>query len=606
MLLRQLTDAQKQALLKGFDATRAYESTFPVSEVTADAELDPAITAAMDTKAVADAATQGLQRRVLTSMVAADWLNASRHQTFRLYENAGVLSDIPLTDLAGIFSQVSSGAFLVSNEDKVADVMLDYGLNLTSRVLSSVPNVYVQIAAGVVQMAAFIVNAIRDLDTDAGSVAPELRLQNAGVETDEFQVQQSFRLMGGDTPDYTALFAPRFDAQGHDWVVQRRSGGWAFAPGKEESAFTPAQFMATGSLGMMPGARRTTSVIQVVRPRLWGNHNPYCDGSPTKGEKAKCAMHAVGSVFKRGKDRGEFDCEARCLRANSDIPYSDDVGSYYSSLNTTLLQLGTYIGNASPALYTINGAALDPLWRDYVGKLFDQLPYLFSHYSGWGWKAAVAAAGGMLLYNPSFNAFGVMVGGQIQKIEPWKTIAPNYSRYNAYDTVIGPAIERLRARQKGYLKTTLPAYLPRSVGADGDPNLDIEGAKRDILTSQARFSIRMRDVVDRSRGGMFEALVESGVKPDQLGLGMKLPEERPDTKPKPTVMKAIPAEVQPIDPTVLTVAALDIPEPDDPKGDIGPTDETPAASPGTAIAVAGGAAVLGVGAWLALRKRGRR
>ena len=617
MKLRQLTDAQLNGFLGNFDPARPFVSHFPPAEAYADAELDPGVLAAMDAEGI-HGVPGSLQVKILSSFVAMDWVNVTRGQTYEIFNSVGVLSTTNLVDLGGIFRVMSASDYLTGNREQMIADMVDTAAAATVAALSKVPNVYVQLAAAIIAMGNALYQSITNLNNPEEKKAEELRLQNAQTETDQQQVRLAQVVMAASGNDYTALFSPRFDGN-YPWVVQRRRGGWGFAPGKPEEGGNPAEFMATGGFGCIPGGKRTTSVIQVVKSQSWGKASPYCHGDISNADKAACAMHALAGIFK-GQD--QFDCNS-CLRANSDSATAQDVGTYYATLNQTLFQLGTYIGKPSPLMYTVNGERLLGLWDTYIQSALDTVLYWWIQHEGWGWKNVVSQWISQLYYTPFANEFGIMkdVQGMGDK---WRELHLEKGGGNMFEAVVEPSCVNLRARQRGYLLTTLAAYCPKHNGAQGDSTIDIVQRKRDLLTSQARFSIRMRDVTDDD---FRQALIDSGVKPGNMGFGLSGNGAGPGpepTKPKgpgevtwggrPThapggTTQAVLSEIIPMDPGVSSVAALNIPDYVEPLGTeinvgMGPGAKG-AIDPAAAIMIAGGV-VAAAGAALYIAKRGGR
>ncbi len=586
MIFSQLSPQSQSALLGQFDPLVKYTSVFPSTEAYEDNVLDPSIISLADSNDPSN-------RAPLAAMITEDWMDLSRHQTFELFNATGILSNVPLKEIGGIFKIVSTAQFQTTSTGDLAKAMLETGLAMTSQALASVPNVYAKVAAAVIEYAMFIWRAVETIRSeDAPMPVPLLELQNPRTETDEAQVRSALAITGSGA-DYTRLFAPRFDAENHNWVVQQRIGGWAFAPGIPEGNGQPAQFITTGGLGMIPGMSRTTSVLQSFFNPSWGNADPYCRGDKTNAwQEFLCGLHEVRiAIGKRTLDVS-VDCGS-CLRWQSDFATGMDVGNYYRSLNLMLYQLATYVGKpGTPVMYSMNIEELLGKWESYVYKLMEQTPYLLAEHDGWGWKTGVDAAVKRLMWSPVANELGVMMSaidsnGMIMGFPNW----PGYwKEVNVFDKVIKPALTGLRNAQKGYLKTSVAAYIPTGSGASRD--LDVEQAKRDLLTSQARFSVRMRDVTD---GDYFQALVDSGVVPGNTGIG-EIKDGTPGSGTEP------PDEPVPVDPMVFRK-----PDPiPPPKGAImASTQAIPDEGMPVAVAVAGGAAAIAATVW-AVKRKGRR
>lgn len=586
MIFSSLSAQSQSALLGQFDPLLKYTSVFPSAEAYKDNVLDPSIVALEDS-------SDPTNRAPLAAMITEDWMDLSRHQTFELFNATGILSNIPLKEIGGIFKTVSAAQFQTTSEGDLAKAMLETGLAATSQALSSVPNAYAKVAAAVIQYALFIWRAVETVRSeDTPQAIPLLELQNPGTESDETQVRTALAITGSGS-DYTRLFAPRFDAANHNWVVQQRIGGWAFAPGIPEGNGQPAQFVTSGGLGMIPGMSRTTSVLQSFFAPKWGNADPYCRGDKaTKWEQFLCGLHEVKIALKNRTLDVNVDCGS-CIRWQSDFAPGMDVGTYYRSLNLMLYQLATYVGKpGAPVMFSMNIEELLSKWETYVYKLFDQTPYFLAEHKGWGWKAGVDAAVRQLMWSSAAQDLGVLTSaidanGQIRGFPDWRGY---WKATNVFDQVIKPSLTGLRNAQKSYLKTSVAAYIATGSGAARD--LDVEQAKRDLLTSQARFSVRMRDVTD---GDFYEALVNSGVRPGNTGMG-KISDGAPGAPDEP------PDEPVPVEPMVFR-------KPDPipaPKGAIAAvTPAIPEAGMPVAVAVAGGAAVVAATVW-AVKKRGRR
>lgn len=98
---------------------------------------------------------------------------------------------------------------------------------------------------------------------------PPLMEASAGKGVDDYTIN-TYILPRLQTGDWTPIFSPRFN--GSQWVVARRNGGMALAPGEttegEDPHGYPQKLFSTkiGAVGFLPGRNRITSILQINVP----------------------------------------------------------------------------------------------------------------------------------------------------------------------------------------------------------------------------------------------------------------------------------------------------------------------------------------------------
>ncbi len=474
-----------------------YTPKLPSEQELRDALSDPAARAKLGTN---------IAQRAFVRRASQEWLQVARIQAFEITQNIGILDNVNLGDFGKLFGGIQTSGFAQTNWRSLATNFRQQGIRVALDTMSAVP-VVGAIAQAIVNIGSLIYEAINAIDKTPELV--KLPLQEPSAETDASQVNDILR--GHlSTRDLTQVFMPRFVG---DWHVQIREGGFAFARGfdgwerRRDGGWEQPRFTVPnmGPLGFIPGGQQVTSVIQVQTPRGWSYG------------------HVPDGAFGRG-DWGE------------------DVGGFYGALNSAVVALWTNALKSSPSMYTINTSLLRDAWSDYYEAWFDKLVWWWSHtpggrgYVGTGWR--------QVLLDASLQAFvsdGIKAKVPHDLLEYWNPeseIAPTSTESSVYGRIIDPACKQLKQYQLATIEhSTMAAYLRDDFGALRDLAVKhaYVSARKNILQSDLRFNVNMRDVIDKEYR---QALLDAGVKPGNVGYDFATPTEGDDGGKK--IVKFIP------------------------------------------------------------------
>ncbi len=518
-----------------FDPTSNFDAVSPSEKFLNDATMDPGLLFAEKSLTTDQIALVSAQTALA---------NTLRQQQYIVYDIASQIG--VLSPLVGATQNALKGFDVILSDldvEVATAEAITTGIGVAAKTLSAIPTIYTQIAGAIVGVGLWVANMF--IEYKAG-IPPQMPAQAYSKESDLDQFNTQVRTLMGASWDWTSIFMPRFKGELASQVREDDFGRLvvAFAPGdgdiakvnvagsgKNRHAIFPNEgvFDASGGLGMIPGGQRILSVVQVT---------------PTEAPVGPAHDHAT-----------IYDPRCGSIGKASYI----DIGSWYPTTAQGALSLWDFIWQRGAAMYTVDPVRTRVAWAKYFGSIWRGVDKTWGKKAwqggkkdyGWGcgfWQNALSD----LVHNYTVSSLDGRVGGTLS----WSPIskADNYTlgssdqkqweKVNAYAKIIKPALDQLEAAQIWYLEnTTIAAYLPIEGGQDADPSAQskpmgaferfsmrtrFNNARKRILSSQAKYEVRLRDVLDP----IYRAQIEAAGGGTQLGFAVALPGAPPPFEPE--------------------------------------------------------------------------
>lgn len=520
-----------------------FESNMPSFTFLKDSVLDPSLAAGSPTISSENwASSMGISMntdavaRQLVKLGAMDNLEIGRRVFWDEGKagGAGVLSG-QIATYKNLFQAFNPVDMATLDTFTLESKMAIAWVGKIGNVLSSLPNIYAQIAGAVMGGILTVVNIANRLSAPnpPKSLLGVVPMQEPSKDTDmslfNLTIRPQIAPGGGDAIDYTSLFAPRYlgdpgyqyrtNAGGQEGVTFGLTPGGGV--GEDLGMFGPG---ATGWVGMMPGAQQITSLMQGTFSQTTG-YISYGDQRYQNKTTQFCA---------------DLGCCYDAPRPLGNIAPVQDVGGWYPTSSNAMLALWTHMMRVSPAMYALDCRALETAWRDYYEGMYEVIEYGwgrfdFEHHWGAGaWRCMLMSlykrltvatvsvsstestgiiagnlGAGQNGFTPGAPAadsdtlitYYASLGGQSQSFRWW------WDRVNIFEAIIKPALRGLAERQKYYLEhTTIGAYVRPNFAAFKNADMaDLLAEQRDrIRTTGARYEVRKIDVTDPD----YQALLE--------------------------------------------------------------------------------------------------
>lgn len=553
------------------DPTQPFQSSLPAAAFLKNTTLDPGlgvgVTSGQSLYEMRGRGTQAV-RDYLARLAARDATRLQQHIFYEMGISVGVLSTYR-SQFENMLRVVDIAQQYASNPAVLARELAQTALGAVSQVLSSTGNPYAMIAGQVVGLAVMLWNMFEESPNKPAPALPSQEYDDA-TDTSLFDIQVKGIVASSD---WTALWMPRFEGLPTIRRIEDTANrqGWSYALGGGYTGHNTAsnELIASGGIGMIPGGRRISSIMQSLMME-----KRRADGPPYYESR-------VGACWYSDNGRSLPKVLTR------------DVGTFYPASGQGMMLLWDTCQKLSPQMYAVDAHAIRLAWHDYMMALWDGIVYLWGHRPNeahWGtgaWRCGWSQIVANLTIGRDGNIGGVGSLLPSTSQDHISVFTDMWNRTNLYEKIVRQACEIMTIRQVHYLRnTTIAAYLTDDMGAFRQPDVRAyyEEARERILQTDEKYQVRLRDVID---GGYRSALENVGggtTRP--LG---NYPQPGGGTIPLPSATPAAPEEPPP-------------PRGGNPFGPFVPkspiTEEGFLDKYGTALGVAGGAALVTYLWWL--------
>lgn len=450
-----------------------FESQLPGASFLKNSVLDPALTSAMP-------GGSGMASAMVQA-VANDTLRAQQYVVYDVARRIGVLA--PMRDVVSSALQFVDVLRTDNTEEVEAQMALSV-IGTATRIMSAVPNVYVQVAAAVAGFGVMLARLFMGNEKLPEHALP-MQEYDEGTDQDQFEYRIRQALQEGVL---TPLFLPRFRG---DFTMQRRkdsSGrhGFAMALGNGKIG-KGSEFRAHG-LGFVPGGQQIMGIIQarfMEKPR---------------GKKPFYETRCGGCTWSGG---------AKVL--------ARDTGRFYPSSTNSMLALWGECLRPSPVMYGLATDQLAADWTDYFEAMIDGVRSAWGqgrHEDYWGrgiWRCMLSEV--LRLTSTGFkDGIGAISAYSVSDMcekRPFDADAgKGYLDQSVGGTIIQPAIAQMRYAQLYYLDTsTIAAYLEPGAPALSEAFMATRAAnaRERILQGPQKYEVRREDVADPAYAAELEA-----------------------------------------------------------------------------------------------------